>query len=245
MEPVKLETRKGNLAFWRSVEKTNPNFTKPHTRYQGKTSIDPYYQIKTATAIWGPYGGKWGLKKLRHKEIMIRKGSEAGEKTAAEFTAVLSARFFYPGPDGKTIKFQISVNRPLFGEYRKALETDLITKSLSRVGFNADVFLGKFDSPEYRELMAGEFAEENKTRIEPKAENPSPNPPVLPALKLGELVSPKYMKLSQEQPEAFLRCLPSGCWPKEGNDKRWYIQRGRKPKVWPKKKKAQTKEKSQ
>ena len=41
--------------------------------------------------------------------------------------------------------------------FAKKLETDTLTKALSKLGFNADIFLGKFDDIRYVEDLNKEF----------------------------------------------------------------------------------------
>ena len=53
------------MELWNSVCKTNPKHTTEITIGKRKfTGIDAYYQIETATKLWGPYGKRWGLQDL-------------------------------------------------------------------------------------------------------------------------------------------------------------------------------------
>ena len=45
--------------------------------------------------------------------------------------------------------------------FAKKIETDALTKAISKLGFNADIFMGKFDDVRYVEEMKKEFKEPN------------------------------------------------------------------------------------
>jgi len=42
--------------------------------------------------------------------------------------------------------------------FAKKLETDTLTKAISKLGFNADIFMGKFDDVKYLAEVTKEFA---------------------------------------------------------------------------------------
>ena len=144
-ETKQKETIVNNLAFWDSVQETDPKHTKPVT-FGGRTytTIDAYSQIKTATSMWGMYGITWGLTNIQYELIP----NTPLMRVSTEFT--------YPDGKGNTVSFEITSaikianNKGAFDDdFAKKVETDLITKSLSRLGFNADVFLGMFDDNKY------------------------------------------------------------------------------------------------
>ena len=143
-------TQQNNLALWESVEKTDPAITK-RVRYGKKnprefTAICAQSQKKTATRIWGPFGKTWGLKDLRWSQMTGPDG------TILEVT--LDAVFWYPGG-----QFPISSDIAYHpgNDTRKKLRTDALTKALSDLGFNADVFMGRFDDNKYVAEMEREF----------------------------------------------------------------------------------------
>jgi hypothetical protein len=68
--------------------------------------------------------------------------------------AMLQATFKYPGgefPITNAINYVRGDKTD--DDFAKKCETDTITKSLSRLGFNADVFLGRFDDQKYIDSM--------------------------------------------------------------------------------------------
>lgn len=134
------DTRRENLTLWNEVCVTDPDQTKSvnNGKYQF-TAIDAYAQIWKATEVWGPYGSLWGLYDLEYHFM-----PEVG-------LCRVSAIFKYPGfafPLNSAIKYVFTNGKP-DEDFAKKVETDLITKALSRLGFNADVFLGMFDDDKY------------------------------------------------------------------------------------------------
>ena len=139
-----------NLKFWEKVEATDATITRPVTYGKRKfTAIDAYHQIKRATQEWGSYGQKWGLKDLTFTEL-------------SEGLLLSQATFYYPDgefPIASSIKMwtektddKSPVDRlvkRVDDESVKKVVTDMITKALSMLGFNADVFLGAFDGNKY------------------------------------------------------------------------------------------------
>lgn len=149
-----------NMQLWRAVEKTKTFDTKGYEMSRKKyTAIAPYSQILAATKQWGAYGNEWGLKEVNHTL----------EKFGEDVLAICAAVFYYPSG-----AFELSVSLKIFyqsnkgyqilvDDYRKKIETDLLTKALSKLGFNADVFLGKFDDNVYlSQLKDEEEAEKRK-----------------------------------------------------------------------------------
>ena len=75
--------------------------------------------------------------------------------------AIFSAEFYFPSGS-----FEISTSVPVWLSKQKGMidndickksETDLLTKSLSKIGFNADVFMGLFDDNRYVSEVREEF----------------------------------------------------------------------------------------
>lgn len=147
-----------NLKFWNEVEKTNPEFTSEATISGRKiTSIDAYVQIKEATEKFGKYGETWGLKdtSMDFKEI--------GET----LLCIYKATFYAPNvefPIYNSIKVSYRTSGQsgyikVDDEFTKKVETNTITKSLTRLGFNTDIFMGKFEDSRYVEEISQEFEE--------------------------------------------------------------------------------------
>lgn len=143
-----------NLSLWKKVEKTNPKYTKKaNVRGNNITSIAPQYQIKNVTEQFGVYGKTWGFKEMNFDYTL-----------ASEFgLVVLNAIFFFP--DGEfPIKnacnlFIDNAKTKIDDNFAKKIETDTLTKAISKLGFNADIFLGLFDDVKYLADVTKEFAE--------------------------------------------------------------------------------------
>jgi len=126
------------------------------------TAINPQYQIKDATERWGPYGHRWGLRNLNWEVFdnieSVRIDQDTGEvlppTTSREI--VLHAEFYYPYEDGE-VSFPITVSLPWErnGETYKKLQTLAMSKSFSRLGSGAPIYLGEFDNPENRKYNTG------------------------------------------------------------------------------------------
>jgi hypothetical protein len=154
-----------NLKFWESVEKTDPKYTKQVNAGGRKlTAINAQQQIKNATEKWGMYGKTWGLKDVKLNYI--------NNLCNNQVLAVAQAIFFYPDgcfDIGSSILVQSWIASKSYNkvddDFLKKLETDMTTKALSKVGFNSDVFLGRYDDNKYVQQITQEFKEERKKAL--------------------------------------------------------------------------------
>lgn len=146
-----------NLKLWKAVEKTPPDMTKL-VSYGGRryTAIDPQWQLQAATAMWGPYGQRWGLRALDLKFVETQSGD------GLISNAVLKAEFFYPGENGE-VSFEILNDESWRAgdDTLKKLVTNTRSKALSWLGFSADVFLGKFDDTAYVSALKVKFGDQD------------------------------------------------------------------------------------
>ena len=157
----------GNMTLWDSVCETDPAITKKVAQRGGFTAICAQAQLKRATELWGPYGSTWRVERL---EWRILEHDGKPEELALE------AFFIYPGGE-----FQLSVDMAYKpgNDSRKKLLTDLRSKALSLLGFNSDVFEGKFDDNKY---VAEASAKAKETQVaKPQAPPENYTPPPLPA----------------------------------------------------------------
>lgn len=178
-----------NLHIWKSVQRTDPRFTKP---VEGAgyvaTSINAEYMFMRATEVFGPIGEGWGYTILEEKMLAGAPMSEATYDDNKKFVGNRLIR----DADGTLIceqnhsikiQFWYSVEGDVRGEIesygatpymyktnkgikadseviKKSL-TDAIKKALSMLGFSADVWLGMHDNPEYLAENNIEFAIKN------------------------------------------------------------------------------------
>lgn len=142
---------KNNLELWNKVEKTNPNYTKKaNVKGNNITSIAPQFQIMNATEQFGVYGTTWGFKNMNIDYSLMDKGLVS-----------FKATFYFPEGEFETINsvslYRDNAMTKVDDNFAKKLETDTLTKALSKLGFNADIFLGKFDDVRYLADVTKEF----------------------------------------------------------------------------------------
>jgi len=128
-----------NMALWNQVSETDPNFTKEVNQRGGFTCINATYQIKQATKLWGAYGNpRWWLDYTKD------------DMKIGKFLVILFGTFRYPGGEFPiTNAVKLSTSKGPDEDAFKKLETDTITKALSKLGFSADIFTGCWDQQKY------------------------------------------------------------------------------------------------
>jgi hypothetical protein len=135
-----------NLKLWNAVQVTDPKFTKKaNVKGNNITSICPHYQVMKATEQFGIYGKDWGFKSL---DIDYNLAHVAGVGMVT-----VKGVFFFPGGEFPILN-SISLWRDnamtkADDQFAKKAETDMLTKALSKLGFNADIYLGKYDDERY------------------------------------------------------------------------------------------------
>jgi len=144
-----------NMRIWESVCETDPAYTTRINQRGGFTAICAMYQRQEATRRFGPEGEGWGydatLTNLAVGERLI---------------ALVELRLWW-----RDEKHEIRYCGPVWdsaeweprGRYdsdaAKKATTGALTKALgSGLGFNADVFLGKFDDNKYIEQQKEKFS---------------------------------------------------------------------------------------
>jgi hypothetical protein len=136
-----------NMRVWNAVCRTDPKHTKRVNQRGGFTAIDAQYQIMEATRLFGPVGEGWGY--------IVGEFQIAGPLIIVPVTLWHGTRENTFGPILGCA--EIGGQRPDRDAPKKAI-TDAITKGLSQLGFNADVFLGLFDDNKYVAEVTAEFA---------------------------------------------------------------------------------------
>ena len=153
-----------NLSLWREVEKTDPRFTaEVKTGGRKFTAIDAYWQIRKATELWGPYGSGWGLfetslsfELIASHQIIIYKA--VFRYPEGEFPIINTAKIVFDERE----KDGVVRKERAIDDWAKKIETDTLTKALSRLGFSADVFLGLFEDNRYIQDRLREEQEKEK-----------------------------------------------------------------------------------
>lgn len=150
-----------NMRIWSVVERTNPAHTKQVNQRGGFTAISANYQILRATEVFGPVGTGWGY--------------VCGDPIFQESLMIVPVTLWYDGDRSKTFGPMYGCeewkdkNGRVDSDAPKKATTDAITKLLSHLGFNADVFLGRFDDQKYVEQVKREFAEAERAEQAPPA----------------------------------------------------------------------------
>jgi hypothetical protein len=138
-----------NLRIWSQVSKTNPAHTKRVNQRGGFTAISASYQVMRATEVFGPVGIGWGY--------------ETGTPIITDTLMTVPVSLWHGdrsnifGPMLGCEEWKDKNGRVDSDAPKKAV-TDGLTKLLSQLGFNADVFLGLFDDSKYVAAMEREFA---------------------------------------------------------------------------------------
>lgn len=147
-----MPSSENNLALWDKVCETDPAYTKEVTIRGGFTAINAQYQLHCATAQWGPYGCKWGLEDFKWTVTTL---------LTDDINLALEARFLCP-----VAAFPVCVDMPFKNsdDCRKKLITEARSKALSCLGFNADIFLGRWDDSRYVGDMETKFGDQEATR---------------------------------------------------------------------------------
>ena len=151
-EDTTEQERNRNMYIWDQVDETDPDNTKKVKFGREFTAIDAYSQIKKATEVFGPCGDGWGWTKPELSyigeghDLMLVVQLEVWHVDEDRrgpwcIPIVTSHKVYQHNTKSDTYKIDDEV-------FKKTV-TDAITKGLSYLGFNADVFLGKFDDNRY------------------------------------------------------------------------------------------------
>ena len=141
-----------HLGLWKLVETTDPKYTTKVNQRGGFTAIGAQYQLRKATELFGPFGAGWGV-----EEEVIEKWEDVG-------LAVYRATLWYKFDSGAvgSIPIHSSIkyhnNGRVDDDFMKKVATDALTKGLSKLGFNADVFMGRFDDNKYVNQLKKDFS---------------------------------------------------------------------------------------
>lgn len=139
-----------NMKLWNAVATSDPAHLKRVSfGSRSFTAIDPHSQIEVMTREFGPVGVGWGW----HAVTKVIDLSEGRMLYTAEVEVWTGDRsnVFGPFPGARTLvndKGRINEDAP------KMAVTDGLTKALSHLGLNADVFLGKHDGNKYSDPAA-------------------------------------------------------------------------------------------
>jgi hypothetical protein len=143
-----------NMRVWNAVCHSDPKHIKKVNQRGGFHAICAPSQRHAATRLWGPEGERW--------EVSATPGTmEVGDTTLAIVDLQLKWRekvgdewLLCQPQRGASV---LSAKGRIDTDAWKKAGTDALTKSLAGLGFNADVFLGKFDDNKYIEQQREKF----------------------------------------------------------------------------------------
>ena len=135
-----------NLDIWDKLASSDPKYLKKVSfGSRSFTAIDPQYQVRMMTEEFGPVGEGWGW----HNQTEIVNVSNGDSAVLAHVSVWHGSPSNVFGPFTGCRKFFDSVKGRMAEDAPKMAVTDGLTKALSHVGCNADVFLGEMDGNKY------------------------------------------------------------------------------------------------
>lgn len=173
-----------NMKIWDQVEKTDTRFTKDaKVGGQNITSLNGTAMIMKATEVFGPagIGFGWNIVEERFDKGAEMFSGEGDKRVSLGFelhhTIKIAFWFKLDGERGEIEQYgctpylyKSKYGTTTDGEAPKKSLTDAIKKSLSMLGFSADVFLGMFEDRDYvqqrQEEVAVEQAEDREAELE-------------------------------------------------------------------------------
>jgi len=130
------------LEIWDRVSETDPGHTKEVNIGRKFTAIDAHRQIYAMTKEFGPVGVGWGYSVDYHWFL------ESPAYVAAEVTLWTGTRDNEFGPYAGIAELRNKKGN-LDNDAPKKAATGALTKLISHLGFNADVFFGLYDDNQY------------------------------------------------------------------------------------------------
>lgn len=135
-----------NMDIWNNLAPSDPKYLKKISfGARSFTAIDPQYQVMKMTEQFGPVGEGWGWHSTT-EVVNVSNGDSAvlahvtvwHGSPANTFGAFTGCRKFFDAAKGRMAE-----------DAPKMAVTDGLTKALSHIGCDADVFLGKMDGNKY------------------------------------------------------------------------------------------------
>ncbi len=140
-----------NMVIWDAVSKTDPAYTKHVNQRGGFTSVNAQSQVMMATKQFGPIGQGWGYDVIKREMI--------GDVVVVDVTLWHGERSNVFGP---MMGAAVMLGKRIDTDAPKKAITDAVTKLLSQLGFNADIFLGMWDDNKYVQEREREVAKEKE-----------------------------------------------------------------------------------
>jgi hypothetical protein len=134
------------MELWNELCESDPKYLKKISfGSRSFTAIDPQYQVMKMTKAFGPVGIGWGWE----NKTEVVNVSNGGSAVLAHVSVWHTSRENKFGPFTGCRKFFDATKDRLAEDAPKMAITDGLTKALSHIGCDADVFLGKMDGNKY------------------------------------------------------------------------------------------------
>lgn len=142
-----------NMKIWNKLAPSDPAYLKKVSFGQRSfTAIDPQYQVMKMTEEFGPVGQGWGWTNTT-EVVHLSNGDTAIIAHVSVWHGDQSNKF---GPFTGCRKFFDAAKGRIAEDAPKMAITDGLTKALSHLGCDADVFLGKMDGNKYDAKNSGD-----------------------------------------------------------------------------------------
>lgn len=156
-----------NMIIWDQVQKSDPDSVKAVSFGRKFNAINAQHQVKRATEVFGPIGKGWGVSNEFFSfpiPGLLMYNAEMWYNLDGEGACVfsISASIMTHSASGK-----------LDDECAKKVQTDAMTKGLSKLGFNADVFLGLWDDNKYVNSVKADAVKASEVQEPAKAIKPA------------------------------------------------------------------------
>jgi len=155
------------LELWDKVQMTNPAHTKDSSFGRKITTIDAYQQIKNVTEVFGTCGVGWGFDSkiisAPHTACVVQ--LTIWIKDHGTFTDFGTCDWYQRSKKNPEGNFDLDAP--------KKATTDGLTKAFSRMGFNADIFLGMFEDNRYVQHATEESNKKEDAKHDEKAKKES------------------------------------------------------------------------
>ena len=131
-----------NMKHWDNLSKSDPKYLKQVSfGSRSFTAIDPQYQVRMMTEEFGAVGEGWGWHNTT-EVVHVSNGDSAVLAHVSVWHGTPANTF---GPFTGCRKFFDAAKGRMAEDAPKMAVTDGLTKALSHLGCNADVFLGEMD----------------------------------------------------------------------------------------------------
>jgi hypothetical protein len=157
-----------NLKLWNSVCKSDKRYLKQVSFGRKFTAIDPQYQVRCATEAFGVVGHGWGWT----SETRVIDLKDGDTVVFADVSIWTGTRENVYGCFTGCRTLYNAQKKKIAEDAPKMAVTDALTKGLSHLGFNADVFLGEYDGNKY--------VQDSYNNFQPKAYVPKKQPVTKP-----------------------------------------------------------------